>query len=277
MSGELFIVSTPIGNLDDITLRAINVLTSVDLVLSEDTRHTGRLLAHIGSTVPQWSLHEHNEDARADTVVAKLRDGNTVALVTDAGTPLVSDPGYRLVNAAAAAGVRVTPIPGASSVLAAAVVSGLPMDRFTFEGFLPRKGAARTKRLHEVANEPRTVILFVSPHHAHKDLTALAQVCGADREAVLCRELTKKFEDVRRGTLDVLIDGVADGVKGECVLVLRGVEPPEQQAVTDDTILGEVATAVDAGASQRDAIATVAANLGVPKRTVYQLVVNQKR
>lgn len=277
MSGELFIVSTPIGNLDDISLRAVAILTSVDLILSEDTRHTGRLLAHMGSTVAQWSLYEHNEQARVDAVVARLHDGQRVALVTDAGTPLISDPGYRLVQAVSAAGVRVTPIPGASAVLAAAVVSGLPMDRFTFEGFVPRKGSARATRLAEIGDEKRTMVVFVSPHHAHQDVVALADACGSDRPAVLCRELTKKFEEVVRGTLGTLAEYAQNGVKGECVLVVGGAEPLDAPPVTDEELLMRVAAAVEAGKSTRDAVADVAAELGLSKRDIYQLVIHQKR
>jgi len=276
VSGELFVVSTPIGNLDDITLRAIKVLQTVDLILAEDTRHTGRLLAHIDSTVQQLSLHEHNEEARVDQILAALEAGQNIALVSDAGTPLISDPGFRLVAAVAKAGMRVTPIPGASSVMAAAVVSGLPTDRFVFEGFLPRKGAARTKRLAEIARDARTVILFASPHHLKADLGALASVCGPQREAVLCRELTKRFEEVRRGSLASLETSVVDGVKGECVLVLRGVASVELPVVADDEILAQVMARVSDGLSQRDAIGAVAGELGLPKRAVYRLVVGGK-
>lgn len=276
MSGELFIVSTPIGNLEDITLRAVRVLQTVDLVLAEDTRRTGRLLEHIGSTVPQRSVHEHNEDARVAGVLATLGDGQHIALVTDAGTPLISDPGYRLVAAAAAADIKVTPIPGASSVLAAAVVSGLPMDRFTFDGFLPRRGAARAERLREIAAEHRTVILFASPHHVRQDLHALAEVCGKDREGVLCRELTKRFEEVRRGTLETLEASVAAGVKGECVLVLRGAAPHVQAMPSDEAIVEKVAAVVASGRTTRDAIAAVADELQLPRRQVYQLAIEAK-
>lgn len=276
MAGELFVVSTPIGNLDDITLRAVTVLQTVDLILAEDTRHTGRLLAHIASTVPQLSLHEHNEEGRSAQVIAELQAGKQVALVSDAGTPLISDPGYRLVVAAVAAEVRVTPIPGASSVMAAAVVSGLPMDRFVFEGFLPRRGAARTQRLQEIAVEPRTIVLFASPHHLHADLQALSGACGSDREAVMCRELTKRFEEVRRGSLATLSASVVDGVKGECVVVLHGATVKEREPVTDEQILQCVATQMQDGTSKRDAIAIVAGELALPKRMVYQLVVGAK-
>lgn len=276
VAGELFVVSTPIGNLDDMTFRAVRVLQTVDLVLAEDTRHTGRLLAHIQSTVPQLSLHEHNEEGRITKVIADLQAGKQVALVSDAGTPLISDPGYRLVSAAVAAEIRVTPIPGASSVMAAAVVSGLPMDRFAFEGFLPRRGAARTQRLKAIAADPRTTVLFASPHHLHADLDALVQVCGAQREAVLCRELTKRFEEVRRGTLLSLSASVVDGVKGECVVVLHGVVATEREPVSDEQIVQRVAEQMQDGTSKRDAIGQVAKEFAMSKRTVYQLVMSTK-
>jgi len=183
MSGSLSIVATPIGNLSDLTPRAADVLRDADLVLAEDTRHTGRLLAHVGSSAPQRSLHEHNERARADEVVDRIREGAHVALVTDAGTPLVSDPGLVLVRACITAGLPVLPVPGASAVLAALVASGLATDRVAFDGFLPRKGRTRVARLAELAEEVRTVVLFVAPHRAAEDLADLAEACGDDRPA----------------------------------------------------------------------------------------------
>ena len=204
MSGTLSVVATPIGNLADLSARAVEVLRSADLVLAEDTRHTGRLLAHVGSTVPQRSLHEHNERARVDEVLALIEGGAHVALVTDAGTPLISDPGLALVRACSEAGMTVVPIPGASAVLAALVASGLASDRVAFDGFLPRRGGSRTARLEELADEPRTVVLFLSPHRAAEDLADLAAACGDTRPAALCRELTKLHEEIRRGTLATL-------------------------------------------------------------------------
>jgi len=272
MSGSLSVVATPIGNLSDLSARAVEVLRTVDLILAEDTRHTGRLLAHIDSGVPQRSLHEHNERARIEEVLALLRTGADVALVTDAGTPLVSDPGLALVRACAEAGIPVVPIPGASAVLAALVASGLASDRVAFDGFLPRRGGARTARLEELAQEPRTVVLFLSPHRAAEDLTDLAAACGDDRPAALCRELTKLHEEVRRGPLGVLRDGVADGVRGELTLVIAGAPAAERPAVDEADAVAAVAALVTGGASTRDAVAHVAEEYGLRRRTLYAAV-----
>jgi 16S rRNA (cytidine1402-2'-O)-methyltransferase len=272
MSGTLSIVATPIGNLGDLTVRAAEVLCTADLVLAEDTRRTGRLLAHVGSTAPQRSLHEHNERARTDELVARLLEGATVALVTDAGTPLISDPGLALVRGCIEAGVPVVPVPGASAVLAALVVSGIASDRMAFDGFLPRRGRARTQRLAELAREPRTTVLFLAPHRAAEDLADLARACGEDRPAALCRELTKLHEDVRRGTLAELHAGVEDGVRGELTLVIAGAEPDEPPTLEDTDAVAEVAARVAEGASTRDAVAEVAAELGLRRRDLYAAV-----
>lgn len=276
MSGTLSVVATPIGNLNDLTARAIEVLCAADLILAEDTRHTGRLLAHIGSTVPQRSLHEHNERARVEEIVARLQGGAHVALVTDAGTPLVSDPGLALVRACADAGVAVVPIPGASAVLAALVASGLATDRVAFDGFLPRRGRARSERLEELAHESRTVVLFLSPHRADDDLAELAEACGDTRPAALCRELTKLHEEIRRGTLAELRDSVADGVKGELTLVIAGAEPDEVPEVSDGDAVAAVAGLVAEGWSTRDAVAHVAEGLGLRRRALYAAVTEHR-
>jgi 16S rRNA (cytidine1402-2'-O)-methyltransferase len=272
MSGSLSVVATPIGNLSDLTARAIEVLCAADLVLAEDTRHTGRLLAHIGSGVPQRSLHEHNERARIEEILALLEGGAHVALVTDAGTPLVSDPGLALVRACAEAGIAVVPIPGASAVLAALVASGLPSDRVAFDGFLPRRGGARTQRLEELARETRTVVLFLSPHRAAEDLADLAAACGEDRPAALCRELTKLHEEVRRGPLGTLRDSVADGVRGELTLVIAGAAPTAPPEIDESAAVAAVAELVARGASTRDAVAEVAEELGLRRRALYAAV-----
>jgi 16S rRNA (cytidine1402-2'-O)-methyltransferase len=272
MSGTLSVVATPIGNLSDLSARAADVLCTADLVLAEDTRHTGRLLAHVGSSVPQRSLHEHNERARIEEIVALLEGGAHVALVTDAGTPLVSDPGLALVRACADAGITVVPIPGASAVLAALVASGLASDRVAFDGFLPRRGRSRTERLAELAMERRTVVLFLSPHRADDDLADLAAACGDDRRGALCRELTKLHEEVRRGTLAELRDGVADGVRGELTLVLAGAEVPETPEVSQSDGVAAVAALVAEGWSTRDAVAHVADELGLRRRALYAAV-----
>lgn len=275
MPGTLHVVATPIGNLDDLTLRAAEVLRSVDLVLSEDTRRTGRLLAHLGSEVPQLSLHEHNERDRTEEVLARLVGGQDLALVSDAGTPTVSDPGMRLIAAAAAAGLAVVPIPGPSALLAALMVAGLPTDRVVFEGFLPRRGRARRERLEALSAEPRTMVLFVSPHRGAQDLTDLAATLGGDRPAVLARELTKLHEELRRGTLADLAATAEAGLRGEVTLVVAGATPAE---TVDDpsAVLAEVAAAVEGGRSTRDAVAEVAAAHGLSRRALYQAVLEER-
>jgi 16S rRNA (cytidine1402-2'-O)-methyltransferase len=272
MSGSLSVVATPIGNLGDLSPRAADVLRDADLVLAEDTRHTGRLLAHVGSSAPQRSLHEHNERARVDEVVERIAAGAHVALVTDAGTPLVSDPGLVLVRACIAAGIAVVPVPGASAVLAALVASGLASDRVAFDGFLPRRGRARGERLAALADEPRTVVLFLSPHRAAEDLADLADACGEERPAALCRELTKLHEEVRRGTLGALRDGAADGLRGELTLVVAGAPEPEAPEVDDAELVVEVEALVAAGLSTRDAVGAVATARGLRRRDVYAAV-----
>jgi 16S rRNA (cytidine1402-2'-O)-methyltransferase len=270
----LVVVATPIGNLGDLSPRAAEALRTVDLVLAEDTRRTGKLLRHIGSDVPQRSLHEHNERERVDEVLARLVAGERLALVSDAGTPAVSDPGYRLLAACAAAGVRIEVIPGPSAALTALVASGLPTDRVVFEGFLPRKGAARRERLAELATERRTVVLFVSPHRVDDDLRDLAAALGEDRPAALARELTKLHEEVRRGPLGELRDGVAEGVRGEVTLVVAGAPAAAAAPATDEELVARVRELVATGEAKKAAIAEVAVAAGVPKRRVYQAVVD---
>ena len=199
--GTLYVVATPIGNLGDIGGRALEVLGRVDAVCAEDTRHTRQLLGHFGLERPLLALHEHNEDAIAARVVARLQAGESLALVSDAGTPLVSDPGFRLVRAARAAGIRVSPVPGASALVAALSVAGLPSDRFVFEGFLPAKAAARRERLQALAAEPRTLLFYESSHRIAGTLADAVDAFGGDRAAVLARELTKLFETVLDGSL----------------------------------------------------------------------------
>lgn len=279
MRGTLSVVATPIGNLGDLSERARQVLTTADLVLAEDTRHTGRLLAHLGSEVPQRSLHEHNEEERIGEVLARLEAGEHLALVSDAGTPTVSDPGYRLLAACADAGVTIVPIPGASALLAALVSSGLPTDRVAFDGFLPRKGSARRARLAELAREPRTVVLYLSPHRAGADLRDLAGSLGGQRRAALCRELTKLHEEIRRGTLDELASSAADGVRGEVTLVIAGAgaDPAADDETRDlDAQVAEVAGLVAAGGGTKSAVAEVAERSGGSKRVLYQAVIDAR-
>lgn len=272
--GGLVVVATPIGNLDDLSPRAAAALCDADLVLAEDTRHTGRLLAHVGSQVPQLSLHDHNEAERIPPLLERLAAGERIVLVSDAGTPGVSDPGFRLVRACAEAGIDVRVVPGPSAVLHALVVSGLPTDRFAFDGFLPRKGRGRTERLEALAQERRTVVLFVSPHRVDDDLAALADALGADRPAALCRELTKLHEEVWRGSLGELATRAAAGVRGEVTVVIAGT--PDAAGIESDpvSLAAEVARRVAAGIRKKDAIADVAAEARVPKRDVYQAVLD---
>lgn len=274
-TGRLVVVSTPIGNLDDLSNRAAEVLRTADLVAAEDTRRTGRLLAHIDADTRQISYHDHNAAERAPELVERISGGATVALVTDAGTPAVSDPGYRLVRAAIDAGLPVEAVPGPSALLHALVVSGLPTDRFVFEGFLPRKGGARRDRLRELSSEPRTVVVYVSPHRGDTDLGDLAEALGADRPGALCRELTKLHEEVIRAPLGDLAARVAeDGIRGEATLVVGGAEPPAPGERSAEDLVEAVRLRMEAGLDKRTAIAETATDLAVPKREVYQAVVD---
>ncbi|MCZ6869167.1 MAG: 16S rRNA (cytidine(1402)-2'-O)-methyltransferase [Gammaproteobacteria bacterium] len=223
--GTLYVVATPIGNLSDITLRALEVLAAVDIIAAEDTRRSRGLLDRHGIDTPLISLHEHNEDERSAELVARLADGASVALVSDAGTPLISDPGYRLVSAAHDAGLRVVPIPGASAVPAALSVAGIATDRFVFEGFLPARANRRRERLELLAREPRTLVIFEAPHRLRATLADMRESMGASRMVTVARELTKHFETFYRGSLDQVIEAVeADraATKGELVIVVAG-------------------------------------------------------
>ncbi len=219
--GTLYIVSTPIGNLEDVTFRAVRILSEVDLIAAEDTRKTGILLSHLSLRKPLVSFYSYNEARRVPGLIHELKMGKSVAVVTDAGTPGVSDPAYSMINAAIGHGIRVVPVPGPTAFLPALIMSGLPMERFVFEGFLPsRKG--RTKRWQELREEPRTIILYESPHRIEKTLKEVIYHLG-DRETALVREITKKFEEVARGTASGVLQQVRlRKPKGEMVLVIRG-------------------------------------------------------
>ena len=224
-AGVLYVVATPIGNLDDLSPRARTILGSVAVVAAEDTRHSGTLLGHFGIHTPLISLHDHNEAERAPVLVARLKAGEDVALISDAGTPLISDPGFELVRAARTAGIRVTPVPGPSALIAALSISGLPTDRFVFEGFLPAKTAARRERLEALAAETRTLVFYESVHRLKESLEDMATAFGATRAAVLARELTKLHEGVREAPLAELARWAAEDAvagKGEVVLVVGG-------------------------------------------------------
>ena len=226
--GILYVVATPLGNLQDLSPRGREILDGVDLVLCEDTRHTGHLLSALGIATPRRSLHEHNEAARVPEIVAGLKQGRSYALVSDAGTPLVSDPGYRLLAEARVEGLNVSPIPGPCAPIAALSVAGLPTDRFAFEGFLPAKGAARRARLGELAEEPRTLVFFETGRRIGAALGDFVAIFGPDRPATLARELTKAYESVYRGSLAQLGQRVKDdpdAVRGEMVLVVEGAAP----------------------------------------------------
>ncbi|KRG85712.1 tetrapyrrole methylase [Stenotrophomonas daejeonensis] len=224
-AATLYVVATPIGNLADLSPRAQEVLRSVAAICAEDTRHTGQLLSHFGIGKPLVALHDHNEEAMAERVVARLLGGESLALVSDAGTPLVSDPGFRLVRAARAAGVRVSPVPGACAAIAGLSVAGLPSDRFVFEGFLPAKAAARRERLQRLAGETGTLVFYESSHRIAESLADMAVAFGSERPAAVARELTKMFETVLDGSLEQLLAAVqADDNqrKGEFVVMVQG-------------------------------------------------------
>ena len=234
-AGVLYVVATPIGNLEDLSPRARRILAEVQLIAAEDTRHTGALLAHFGIGTPLLSLHEHNEAARTPRLVERLRAGESVALVSDAGTPLISDPGFDLVRAARAAGVTVTPIPGPSAVIAALSVAGLPTDRFVFEGFLPAKSAARRARLETLTTDTRTLVFYEAVHRLKESLADMARIFGEERAALVARELTKLHETLSHGTLAELVaafDKNSDELKGEVVVLVAGA-PAEQSSATN--------------------------------------------
>jgi len=269
-SGCLYVVATPIGNLDDISLRALKVLSDADVVAAEDTRHSRALLSHHGIDRPLSSLHEHNEEQQAPKLIERLKQGASVALISDAGTPLLSDPGYRLVCLAAAAGIEVAAVPGPSALTAALSVSGLPTDRFVFEGFLPARAAARRKVLQRLSSEPRTLVFFESSHRIAESLADFALVFGAEREAAVCRELTKRFETVLRGTLGDLNQRIIaddDQRRGEFVLVVGGCPAAAEEGLPEAIRLARELQPL-LGASQ--AARTAARFLDVPRRAVYE-------
>lgn len=267
----LYLVATPIGAARDITLRALDVLASADVLAAEDTRTLRHLMTIHGVPVegrPVLSHHDHSGAGSRGRILSLLQEGKSVAYASEAGTPMISDPGYRLVRDAAAAGCAVATAPGPSAVLAALTVSGLPSDRFLFGGFPPPKAAARRRMLAELAAVDATLVLYESPRRVHATLAELIEIAGAEREAALCRELTKRFEEVQRGTLGSLTAALADRVlKGECVLVLA---PPVAEAAGEDAIRDALARQ-PATRSLRDAAAAVAQELGAPRRQVYEL------
>lgn len=268
-AGHLFIVATPIGNLKDITFRAVEVLQQVDLILTEDTRNSLKLLQHYGIRQPLQALHEHNETQLAASLVEKLLQGSSLALISDAGTPLMSDPGYRLVCAAREAGIQPIPVPGACAAIAALSVAGLPTDRFVFEGFLPARESAREQRLAELGDERRTLVFYEAKHRILAFLRSLQRVFGGEREVVVARELTKKFESFYSGRLDQVVDRIGSdqqAQKGEFVVLLQGVETPVVTAKELDAILRPLLGEMSVSRASR-----VAAKLsGLSKNECYQ-------
>jgi 16S rRNA (cytidine1402-2'-O)-methyltransferase len=278
VTGTLVLAGTPIGDIADAPPRLAAELAAADVVAAEDTRRLKRLTQGLGVT-PKGrivSYFEGNEAARTPELVEELLGGARVLLVTDAGMPSVSDPGYRLVAAAVEKDVRVTAVPGPSAVLTALALSGLPVDRFCFEGFLPRKGGERLSRLREVADERRTLVYFEAPHRLDDTLAAMAEVFGAERRAAVCRELTKTYEEVKRGELGALAEWAADGVRGEITVVVEGAPEKGAGEIDDEELVRRVRVREEAGERRKEAIAAVAVEAGVPKRVVFDAVVAAK-
>lgn len=268
-SGTLYIVATPIGNLEDMTLRAIRVLKEADLIAAEDTRHTRHLLDRYQIDTQLTSYHDHNKEEKAPVLVARLLEGKSVALVSDAGTPGISDPGYFLISLAIDQKIPVVPIPGATAAIAALSISGMPTDRFIFEGFLPAKHKARLKRLQDLAQEERTLIFYEAPHKIINTIEDLLSVLG-DRHAVITRELTKIHEEAIRGTLSELLKRLNEGsIKGEFTVIVHGAsaEPLKQDIDTGEYLKNLM---LHRGLSKKEAIAAAAEELGLPKKEVYK-------
>jgi 16S rRNA (cytidine1402-2'-O)-methyltransferase len=279
-SGFLYIVATPIGNLEDITLRALRILGEVSLIAAEDTRHTSKLLSHFDIHKPLTSYHDHNKEQKAEVIVARLKGGDSVALVSDAGTPGISDPGYYLINRAIEEGIKVVPVPGPSASLTALSASGLPMDSFVFEGFLPARKSQRVSKLHSLKEETRTIILHEAPHRIFNSLKDILEILG-DRRMALARELTKIHEEFLRGKISDIIKAIEGrAIKGEITLVIEGrkegggaADAPE---LTVLSLAGHVEKLIrEEGMSKKDAIAAVAVLRGVPKKLVYNEVIGK--
>lgn len=278
-AGTLYVVATPIGNLEDITVRARRVLSEVALIAAEDTRHSARLLQHLGVDTPAQACHEHNERDHGSRFIARLQAGDDVALISDAGTPLISDPGYHLVRQARAAGIRVVPVPGACALIAALSAAGLPSDRFMFEGFLPAKAVARRARLELLAREPRTLIFYEAPHRILECLGDLAQVFGGERPALLARELTKAFETLQGSPLAELhawVAADANQQRGECVVLVGGWQAPDGEDAVDVEAL-RVLDLLLAELPLKRAAALAAEITGARKNLLYQVALERQR
>ncbi|HMI42214.1 MAG TPA: 16S rRNA (cytidine(1402)-2'-O)-methyltransferase [Gemmatimonadaceae bacterium] len=268
-SGVLYLVSTPIGNLGDMSHRAVEVLSSAALVIAEDTRHSRRLLDHYSIATPLNSYHEHNEAKETPRLIARLERGDSIALISDAGTPLISDPGSRLVAAAVAAGLPVVPIPGPSAVMAALVGSGMSLERFTFFGFLPRKGKERSETIADIVASRVTSVLFESPNRVGATLDALVEAGAGERAAVVARELTKQFEEFKRGSVAELSSVYREvDPKGEVVLVIAGAE---KRVVTEDELDDAASELRAAGKAPRDVMDHLVSALGAPRNVAYRI------
>jgi 16S rRNA (cytidine1402-2'-O)-methyltransferase len=270
-TGTLYIVATPIGNLKDMTFRAIETLQAADFIAAEDTRHTGKLLHHFEIKTPQISYHEHNRQQRLPEILEQLHLGKNIALVTDAGMPGISDPGYELVTACADANINIIPIPGASACIVGISASGLPTDKFVFEGFLPVKGQERQQSLTALQTEYRTIILYESPHRLRETLQDLANELGTDRQIVLARELTKMHEEFWRGSLASAIELYATREpQGEFTLVIAGHQTVKK-VYSEDTLKAELKTIMVSGVSRSQASRQLAQQIGINRRQLYQL------
>lgn len=271
-NGNLYLVGTPIGNLEDITLRAIEVLKTVDLIAAEDTRHTGKLLQHFAIATAQLSYHHHNRKQREQEIIQKLQQGKKIALVTDAGMPAISDPGYDLVKACIAANIEVIPIPGVTAAITALAVSGLPSDRFVFEGFLPVKGKSRQARLAALQQETRTMILYESPHKLQQTLADLEKSLGRDRAVMLGRELTKLYEEVQHYSLAEAVAIYENTVpKGEYTLVVAGREETETLNLSGEELKQELKQLLAQGVTRSQASRQLAQVSGLSRQEIYQL------
>ncbi len=278
-AGTLFVVATPIGNLDDLSARALKVLGDVALIAAEDTRHSARLMQHFGIGTPLAACHEHNERDEGNRFIERLLAGDDVALISDAGTPLISDPGYHLVRQARAAGVRVVPVPGACALIAALSAAGLPSDRFVFEGFLPAKTVGRRARLELVREEPRTLIFYEAPHRILECLQDMREVFGSERQALLARELTKTFETLQGMPLEQLCEWVAADAnqqRGECVVLVAGWQAPEDEAAVSVEAL-RVLDLLLAEMPLKRAAALAAQITGVRKNLLYQAALERQQ
>jgi 16S rRNA (cytidine1402-2'-O)-methyltransferase len=274
MAGVLYIVATPIGNLEDITLRALRVLKEVDLIAAEDTRHTQALLHHYGIKTPLTSYHEHNERSKAQDLVERLARGKNIALVSDAGTPVISDPGYRLVVEALQNSIQVIPIPGPSALAAALSVAGLPTDRVAFEGFLPAKKQERKIRLAALQRETRTLVFYEAPHRLKESLDDILCILG-DREIVIARELTKLHEEFLRGAVSDVTERLAErAVKGEVTILVHG--STGETEISDEQLRAEIGRLIDGGSGVKEISEALGARYGIAKREVYRLALEVK-